>query len=335
MPRFALFSFARRHAFLLAIAGAIGLAFWMPTLGARDGPLHAALLAHLGVMLIFFLQGLNLRTRAMLDGLRKGRLHLFTQGWIFGFSALVILSTALGLRALGFANIAQGFFYLALLPTTIASAIAFTATANGNVTGAIFNCTFSNLLGVFWVPLGCMLLFTANADFQLASLLDKFAQLAQLILLPMLCGQLLRPFVKSTRAFAVVSPFFKPINHSVIVFIIYNSFCNSVLNATWTQFGGMDLLALLIAVPFALIAVHGLLWLSAKAWLSDPADRITALFCGAQKTLAAGAPMAAAIFSTEASQLTADLSLILLPLLCYHTLQLILAAAILPALQRK
>jgi sodium/bile acid cotransporter 7 len=49
-----------------------------------------------------------------------------------------------------------------------------------------------------------------------------------------------------------------------------------------------------------------------------PPDRITAIFCGSKKTLASGVPMAQLIFAGHA-----ELSLILLPILIYHPLQLV------------
>jgi solute carrier family 10 (sodium/bile acid cotransporter), member 7 len=47
-------------------------------------------------------------------------------------------------------------------------------------------------------------------------------------------------------------------------------------------------------------------------------DRIVAVFCGSKKTLAAGVPMARLIFGADPG-----LSLILLPLMIYHPLQLV------------
>ena len=48
------------------------------------------------------------------------------------------------------------------------------------------------------------------------------------------------------------------------------------------------------------------------------ADRIAAVFCGSKKTLASGVPMARLMFAGQPG-----LSLILLPIMIYHPLQLI------------
>jgi sodium/bile acid cotransporter 7 len=50
----------------------------------------------------------------------------------------------------------------------------------------------------------------------------------------------------------------------------------------------------------------------------DRGDRIAAAFCAPQKTIAAGIPLAKAIFGSHPG-----LGLILLPVLLYHPLQLI------------
>jgi sodium/bile acid cotransporter 7 len=47
-------------------------------------------------------------------------------------------------------------------------------------------------------------------------------------------------------------------------------------------------------------------------------DRIVAIFCGSKKTLASGVPMARLMFGNDPS-----VSLILLPLMIYHPLQLV------------
>ena len=47
-------------------------------------------------------------------------------------------------------------------------------------------------------------------------------------------------------------------------------------------------------------------------------DRIAAIFCGSKKTLASGVPMARLIFGAHPG-----LALILLPIMVYHSLQLV------------
>ena len=62
-------------------------------------------------------------------------------------------------------------------------------------------------------------------------------------------------------------------------------------------------------------------------------DQVAVLFCGGQRTLAAGAPMAVTIFQSGPALPGVDPGLLLLPLLCYHPLQLFLAGWLLPRLR--
>lgn len=320
----------KKNSFVLALVAAVGVAFLIPEAGAPEGPLRAGLVSKAGVMLIFFLQGLSLKTRQLAHGLGDLRIHGFVQAWIFLISPIVLVSAGLLMRGLGMDELADGFFYLALIPTTISSAVAFTSAAGGNVAAAIFNTTLSNVIGVFWVPTGCLILFAGGGGIQGQLIGPLLLKLAWLILIPLVAGQIVRPFVREKAFFTQVSPKFKLINHAIILFIVFSAFSRSVLNDTWATVPAGSILVLLALTVCAVLLVHGGVWLSGRWVFTDPADRRTALFCGSQKTLAAGAPMAVAIFAGNGAAGDANLSLILLPLLCYHPMQLFLAAFLLP-----
>lgn len=327
-------SFLKKNGFVFGLLGVVGLALLFPQLGAREGILKAGLLSKAGVMIIFLLQGLTLKTSELAGGLRHVRLHAFVQAWIFVLSAAVLAAMALILKALSLSGLAAGFLYLALIPTTISSAVAFTGAANGNVPAAIFNTTLSNVWGVFWVPAGCILLFTSGSGLQTELIGPLLLQVAELILLPLLAGQVLRPFVYRRGGFQRIAPRFKLVNHGIILFIVFAAFCQSFLSNAWDGIGAGSLLVLLALTVFAVLLVHAGAWIS-SGWMEvSHADRIAALFCGSQKTLAAGAPMALAIFANGGALGEANLGLLLLPLLCYHPIQLFLAALLLPRLTR-
>ena len=326
-------SIVRNNPFILALAGGVLLAFLVPGLGAKEGPLHAAAASKLGVMVIFFLQGLSLKTRELARGLRDLRIHAFVQVWIFIGSAAILAGTGLVLKILSQDGLADGFFYLALIPTTVASAVAFTSTTQGNVAAAIFNTTFSNVFGVFWVPAGCVVLFATGGGLHLELLGPLLLNLTWLILVPLACGQALRPLVHRRAWFTRLSPGFRYINHGIILFIVFATFAQSVLNDTWSDVSPASVVLLLLFTVLAVLLIHAGVWVSSGWVLHNRADRKAALFCGAQKTLAAGAPMAVAIFAANDQLAGVNVSLILLPLLCYHPAQLFFAALVLPRLR--
>jgi sodium/bile acid cotransporter 7 len=322
----------KKNPFIFGLLGAVLIAFLFPHLGAREGPLKAGLLTKLGVMVIFFLQGLSLKTRELASGMRDLRIHGFVQAWIFLVSPLILVPAGLILKAFGQPGLAAGFFFLALIPTTISSAVAFSSAARGNVAAAIFNTTLSNVLGVFWVPTGCVLLFATGSGTGGSLIGPLLLKLSWLILLPLLAGQLLRPFLNNLAWFNRVRPAFKSVNHGIILFIVFSAFSESVLNDTWGAVPTGSVVFLLLLTGLAVLLVHAGVWISSGWFLKRHEDRVTALFCGSQKTLAAGAPMAVAIFANGDQLAHLNLSLILLPLLCYHPIQLFLAAFLLPRL---
>jgi sodium/bile acid cotransporter 7 len=322
----------RENLFSLALFAVVGAAFAFPQLGAKDGPLHAGMLAKYGVMVIFFLQGLSLRTRELLAGMIDFRLHGFIQGWIFIGSAISLLPAYALLRLAGWPELADGVLFLALLPTTISSAVALTGAAGGNTPASIVSTALANVLGVFWVPLACVLLFASSGVSTTGLVLPMLLKLAEWILMPMACGMLLRPLLQRHAAFPKVQKRFKVVNNSIILFIVWSAFSESILGNAWsgTPLSAFALLLLLIVASIA--GIHFAVWHSFPLLLPTAAHdkRISALFCGAQKTLAAGVPMAIAIFASTELQEHVALGPLLLPLMCYHPAQLLLAATLLP-----
>ncbi len=61
----------------------------------------------------------------------------------------------------------------------------------------------------------------------------------------------------------------------------------------------------------------------------DPGSRAAILFCGSVKSLASGAPIAKVLFPGAAT------AMVLVPVILYHTLQLLVCASIAGAMRRK
>jgi sodium/bile acid cotransporter 7 len=70
------------------------------------------------------------------------------------------------------------------------------------------------------------------------------------------------------------------------------------------------------------VAIGVTTW-SARALGFSAEDRITAIFCGSKKTLASGVPMAKLIFGAHPA-----IGLILLPIMVYHSLQLLVCGVL-------
>ena len=134
-----------------AIVGMVVLASILPARGAA-APLVSDL-TKAGIALVFFLHGAKLSQEAVIRGLLHWRLHGLVLATTF------VLWPLLGLGAAGLpgwivpAALAPGLVYLACLPSTIQSAIGFTAIGKGNVAAAVCGASVSNLLGMFITPL--------------------------------------------------------------------------------------------------------------------------------------------------------------------------------------
>src|SRR5690554_3617016 len=136
--------------FTLGLFVVVGIAALLPATG------HAAdvldLVTDLAIAALFFMHGAKLSREAVKEGTLHFRLHLtilastFLLFPILGFGAKPVFDAILS------PELALGFLFLAALPSTVQSSIAFTAIAGGNVPAAVVAASLSSLLGVFLTP---------------------------------------------------------------------------------------------------------------------------------------------------------------------------------------
>lgn len=306
----------KRDWFLPGMALAVVLAWLWPEPGARGGWLQPELLTKGGVALIFFLHGLLLSFAALKAGTLHWRLHVVVQGCTF----LLFPVLGLGVLAAGGTALAPelrlGIFFLCALPSTVSSSVALTATARGNVPGAVFNATLSSLLGIALTPLW-MGLIAPGAGQQALPLGSVVRDLVIWLLLPLLAGQLCRPWLGNwahQRKRGI-----NTVDRGTILVLVYTSFCDSMKQGVWTGHG-WGLIAWSVvgsAVLFAVVMAG--ITLVCRGLGFSRADRIAAVFCGSKKTLASGVPMAQLMFGAHPG-----LGLILLPIMIYHPVQLVI-----------
>ncbi|MDA3875265.1 MAG: bile acid:sodium symporter, partial [Kiritimatiellae bacterium] len=126
--------------------------------------------------------------------------------------------------------------------------------------------------------------------------------------------------------------FIRRFNSGVILFIVWTAFCQSFLRDVWTQVSGLDVLYTLLGVIVILCAGSSLVWAGSRVVHFPAPSRITAFYCGGQKSIAMGLPLSAMIFSGAGFEM--ELSLVLMPLLLFHPAQLILGGWLVPRFQR-
>ncbi len=323
--------FLRTNSFIFGILCVVALAALVPELGGSDSVLPIGFLRLAGVFLIFFNQGVVLPGEELRRGFLEWKLHLYVQLCTYLLFPLLV---GMGLWASSALFVQQdlrlGFLFLAFLPTTVTSAVALVSLGEGNVTGALFNCTLSSIIGVFWVPVMAVVFMGVGGGDDQIALGGMLGNIAATILLPLLLGQLTRPWLKTV--FGGHKVFIRRFNSGVILFIVWAAFCQSFLRDVWTRVSGFDLGFTLIGVIVTLLAGSGLVWLGSGRIGFPDASRITALYCGGQKSIAMGLPLSVMIFSGAGFEY--ELSLVVLPLLLYHPAQLILGGWLVPRFQR-
>ncbi|ELV8851513.1 bile acid:sodium symporter [Vibrio fluvialis] len=309
----------KKEWFLVGMVVAIALATVTSEFGRSGGVIHLDQLTGIGIAIVFFLHGLGLSPQAIKAGLTNWRLHVYIQ--MATFVVYPILWVIFGEAFLAYmpSALAFGFCYLLVLPSTISSSVAMTSVGKGNVPGAIFNASLSSILGVFITPL-LIQLFMGFEGVQL-DLLDSVISISKLLLLPMIAGQIMRPYLVAwvDRHKAVVNK----VDKYVILLIVYNAFCDSVVNGIWSEFSvGLLATSIIICTVILLFMVHLIQWGARRTKFTLP-DEVAAVFCGTKKTLAAGIPMAKVIFGADPS-----LGMILLPIMLYHPIQIFYCAVL-------
>ncbi|MCG6351200.1 bile acid:sodium symporter family protein [Vibrio fluvialis] len=309
----------KKEWFLVGMVVAIALATVTSEFGRSGGVIHLDQLTGIGIAIVFFLHGLGLSPQAIKAGLTNWRLHVYIQ--MATFVVYPILWVIFGEAFLAYmpSALAFGFCYLLVLPSTISSSVAMTSVGKGNVPGAIFNASLSSILGVFITPL-LIQLFMGFEGIQL-DLLDSVISISKLLLLPMIAGQIMRPYLVAwvDRHKAVVNK----VDKYVILLIVYNAFCDSVVNGIWSEFSvGLLATSIIICTVILLVMVHLIQWGARRTKFTLP-DEVAAVFCGTKKTLAAGIPMAKVIFGADPS-----LGMILLPIMLYHPIQIFYCAVL-------
>lgn len=305
--------------FLIGMVLAMLLAWAFPEPGASGGWMHPELLTKCGVALLFFLHGLTLSFAALRAGALNWRLHALVQGCTFLLFPVIGIGLTLLLAERAAPELVLGVFFLCALPSTVSSSVAMTATARGNVAGAVFNATLSSLIGIVLTPLWVAVVMKTTGETRPIGpvIIDLF----QWLVLPLAAGQALRPWFGAwaTRN----KPRISIVDRLIILLLVYTSFCDSFKEDLWARNGLGQVLAVVLLCAALLTVVF---WLTARVARTlgfSREDRIVAIFCGSKKTLASGVPMAKLMFGAHPG-----MGMILLPIMVYHQLQLVVGGVL-------
>ncbi len=214
--------------------------------------------------------------------------------------------------------IGVGFLYIGCMPSTVQSSIAFTSISNGNVAGAVCAASISNLVGVVLSPLLFAMLIPQGAGYGVEA--SAIWRIMQQILLPFVLGQFCRPllsdFLNRHKLPTMI------VDRGSILLIVYSAFSAGVVNGIW-QVISPQALAMLIGLCALYLAIAMAITIAtAKAARMNRADLLALFYCGSTKSLATGLPMAGILFAGQ------DISLVVLPLMLFHLIQLVVCALV-------
>lgn len=304
--------------FLIAIILIILLAYIYPEAGIATQPISLDQVGAYGLSLIFFFYGLKLKPGQLLSQLSNWRMHLLIQLSTFVLFPVVALLIKPFFNEVSFYTW-LGIYYLCALPSTVSSSVVMVSIAGGNLPSAIFNASVSTLLGVFITPLWIVPLLeqqTGNVDTSAIIL-----KLTLQVVLPVTLGLLLNARLGSIAdRYKTQLRYF---DQSIILLIIYTAFSHSFYEKAFDGLTIANLLLLGGGMTLLFFVVYYLMkWISAKLLLNRE-DTITVLFCGSKKSLVHASVMSKVLFPASPM-----VSVILLPIMIYHALQLIFVSII-------
>jgi len=303
----------RTDPFLLSIIGVMLAATLAPCSGTSAAVVHSLGIA--AIATLFFLQGARLSRGAVLDGITAWRLHVTIAAITFVLFPLTGLALMVVFRTTLPPLVWMGVLFLCALPSTVQASIALTSMAKGNVAGAICSATASNVAGIVLTPF----IFGALSSVHGGSVsLNGVGQVVLELLVPFAVGHWLRPtiggWVERHRRLLSVT------DRGSILVVVYGALSGAVMHGIWQQLPYTVLLPLIVIVAFIFVIVLFGIRVMGVAFGFDRQDKIATLFCGTQKSLITGVPMANALFSATA------VGPMLIPMMIYYPIQMLVCA---------
>lgn len=300
-------------AYLLLLIATVLLATVLPARG--EAAAFVAQLAYYAVALLFFVYGAKLNTRAVFQALARWRMQslviivTYIVFPVLGLSLVWLLSSQLSEPLL------LGLLFLTLVPSTVQSSIAFTSLAHGNVPDAVCAASLSNLVGVVLTPLLAAVLLKTEGE---GVSTDAIKAVSIQILLPFIAGQFMRPLIGNW--IARNKGFTLTVDRGSILLIVYSAFSAGMVTGVWSMVDGRMLAVLVAACALMFATAMLIITIMNRLGKLAHGDRVVMLFCGSTKSLASGVPIANILFAGQA------VSLIILPLMIYHQIQLFVCA---------
>ncbi|XP_036744878.2 sodium/bile acid cotransporter 7 isoform X3 [Manis pentadactyla] len=288
----------RKEWFMMGIVLAIAGAKLEPSVGVNGGPLKPEItVSYIAVATIFFNSGLSLKTEELTSALVHIKLHLFIQIFTLAFFPATIW---LFLQLLSITPINEwllkGLQTVGCMPPPVSSAVILTKAVGGNEAAAIFNSAFGSFLGIVITPL---------------------------LLLLFIVRRYIKDWLERKK------PPFGAISSSVLLMIIYTTFCDTFSNPNidLDKFSLILVLVIIFSIQLSFMLLTFIFSTRDNSGFT-PADTVAIIFCSTHKSLTLGIPMLKIVFAGHER-----LSLISVPLLIYHPVQILLGSVLVPTIK--
>jgi solute carrier family 10 (sodium/bile acid cotransporter), member 7 len=305
--------------FVLALLAGIFIAYIFPWPATGHSGVILGHLSTIGISLIFFFYGLRLSPEKIRLGLKNWKLHFLVQSSTYLFFPLAVLMLYPFIQTERHEILWLGLFFLAVVPSTVSTSVIMVSIGKGNIPAAIFNASISGIIGIVLTPLltGFFLQQT-RIDFDFTEI---YIRLLTGIILPVIIGIMLRRKLHGfTLKFGKSMGWF---DKAVILLIVYRSFANSFNDSVFSIVSPADLIILFFIVIALFFLIYGLIYLFSGILGFSREDKVTALFCGSQKSLVHGTVFSSVLFGSFFVA-----GVILLPLMLFHAFQIFILSMI-------
>jgi solute carrier family 10 (sodium/bile acid cotransporter), member 7 len=259
-----------------------------------------------------------LRTDEFKTAFQEVYVNLFIQVFSFGVDSVIAFGVSKALLAAGALSkpLSDGLVVCATLSMSINMVQVLSKTAGGDEASAIFNAVGGNTLGVFLSPILVLGYVGETADVALGKV---FYELALRVVAPILVGQAIRKiFPYIVTWYMSHKNWFKRAQIWSLAFIVYTVFCETFASDD-DSVTGLNIAVMVTVVFFCVISLMILAWVAMRILFRDkPTFRVMGLFACTHKTISMGVPLIDTIYKGDP-----NIGLITLPLLIWHTVNLI------------
>lgn len=297
----------KKHWFLVGIGVVWILGFLFPE---TSKAYQKSPLVDWGIALVMFCGALTLETSHLFDQFRNGRAVVLSFVMMYGIAPAILFVASWPLHWSSSelaTHLFVGFMILASQSCTLGSGIVISTAARGNVALALVITIVNSMLSAIMTPLILRLTLAVKVEFDV---LQMIGRLSLIILLPVVIGQIVRPFVKDRLAPVRWLPAL--LSQLVILSMIFMAVGTA---AQWMARSPWIVVGVLAATLVLHVVILALNYSVSVLGAQDTPSRRSLAICASQKTVATG--------SYVWSRYFADNPLGGVPLVFYHVTQLV------------